>query len=485
MDVRTLPDLIVAPSRSEISARYRDALRWLYAFATFEHKPADAYRASKHNLDRMRALLARLGNPHEKFRSVHIAGTKGKGSTAALCDSILRAAGIQTGLYTSPHLHTFCERIRVNGALIPRAAVVEGVERLRAIQPEFPDVVVFELITALAFDYFARIGVEFVVVETGIGGRLDATNVITPSISIITSISYDHMEVLGDTLSKIAREKAGIIKPRVPVVVAPQKEEAVLAVFEEAARERGAALVQVSSALGFRISDFGHLPLRAVRGFRIVPIDQNLDFQTLALERSNFQRPASNFQSPITNYQLHLLGSHQLANAAAAIAAMKTLGIRDEAIRDGIAHTRWAGRFEILEREPYLIVDGAHNGDSARQLVATIDALLDGARVQWIFGASNDKDVRAMLVELLPRSPAIILTRAQHPRAVDPRELARLAEQLGASAIAIEKVADALAYAHHRANEFPVTVVTGSLFAVAEARALVLRARGEAIASDD
>ena len=174
MAIITLPQIIVA-SAPDIDARYRDALRWLYSFATYQDKPGDAYAASKLNLERMRAILARLGNPHEKFRAIHIAGTKGKGSTAAICDSILRAAGILTGLFTSPHLHTFRERIRVNGEMISREGMVEGLERLRALQPEFPNVIIFELITALAFDYFARAGTEYVVVETGIGGRLDAT----------------------------------------------------------------------------------------------------------------------------------------------------------------------------------------------------------------------------------------------------------------------------------------------------------------------
>ncbi len=204
MDVQTLHQTRYA--EPDTDAAYRDALNWLFSFATYQHKTADAYQASKLNLERIRSILAGLGNPHEKFQSVHIAGTKGKGSTAAVCESILRASGIRTGLYTSPHLHTFRERIRVNGELISRRKVVEGIDRLRKVPDQYPDVLVFELITALAFDYFARAGVEFAVIEVGLGGRLDATNVITPRVSIITSISFDHMAILGNTLAQIARD---------------------------------------------------------------------------------------------------------------------------------------------------------------------------------------------------------------------------------------------------------------------------------------
>ncbi len=468
MDITTLPEIIVA---SDTDMRYRDALRWLYAFATYQEKPGDVYAASKLNLDRMRAILARLGNPHEKFQSIHIAGTKGKGSTAALCDSILRAAGIRTGLFTSPHLHTFCERIRVNGEMVARAAVAEGIDRLRAIQPEYPDAVVFEWITALAFDHFARAGVAFAVVETGIGGRLDATNVITPRVSIITSISYDHMAVLGNTLAQIAREKAGIIKPGVPVVSSPQVEEA-RAVIEEVARARGVEWVAVESAWKSGILD-SEFKIRNSK-FVIRSVEQNLDFQQLEVKQL----------LPLSTYRLHLLGAHQATNAATAIAAMKTLGIGDAAIRAGVESARWAGRFEILERDPFIVVDGAHNRDSARQLVATIDALFDGARVQWIFGASNDKDIRGMLAEFVARSPALILTCAHHPRAVPPRELASIAAEFGAAAEIAENSVDALARARNRASEFDLTVVTGSLFVVADARAEILRGQGVAVEED-
>jgi len=490
------PTLTQHRTETNLAAQYRESLRWLFSFATYQHKTADAYQASKLNLDRMRAILGRLGNPHEKFQSVHIAGTKGKGSTAAISESILRAAGIRTGLYTSPHLHTFRERIRVGGELISEQEVVSGIARLQALQPEFRDAIVFEWITALAFDYFARARVEFAVVEVGIGGRLDSTNVVTPRVSVITSISYDHTKILGDTLTQIAREKTGIIKPGIPVVSAPQTDEARV-VIEEVARERGAELVEVDAKLGWQMAD---------GKWQMVSLEQNLDFQTFQLEQSS----TSNIQLPTSNLQLHLLGSHQLANAATAIAAMKALGARgvpisDTALRDGIQNARWQGRFEILEPDPkkesgvptplmaasdaavrrktYFIVDGAHNRDSARQLVQTVNTLFPNARVQWIFGASDDKDIRGMFAELTQRSGAFIVTRAKHPRASDPVGLAQWAREAGAEPAAVENIAQAIELARTR-REFDVTVATGSLFIVGEAREFILRERGEFVESD-
>jgi dihydrofolate synthase/folylpolyglutamate synthase len=473
MDTQTLSE---TRYETDVDSAYRDALSWLFSFATYQHKTADAYRASKLNLERIRAILAGLGNPHEKFQSVHVAGTKGKGSTAAMCESVLRASGVRTGLYTSPHLHTFRERIRLNGELISRQKVVEGIDRLRKVPDQHPDVLVFELITALAFDYFARSGVEFAVIEVGLGGRLDATNVTTPRVSIITSISLDHMAILGNTLAQIASEKAGIIKPRVPVISAPQREEAGQ-VIAQIAKERGAPLIAVGQSLEFKIQK---------SNFTIHAIEHTLDYQRLEIRQS----PPPGLQTPISRLELHLLGAHQLANASTAIAAMYELmaqgiQITDETIHQGIERTRWPGRFEILERRPFLIVDGAHNRDSTRQLVATINALFPKATVQWVFGASDDKDVRGMFSELLPRSAEIILTRANHPRASAPETLATLAIEFGAHEVTAKDTADALRLSRERMDCFDLTVITGSLFIVAEARGLVLQQHGEQVESDE
>lgn len=475
--------MALSPVEMQDSARadYIRALEWLFGFANYEVLPAIAYEAAKFNLDRIRGLLDALGNPQEKFQSVHIAGTKGKGSTAAICESILRAAGYKTGLYTSPHLHTFRERIVAGGALIPPEAVAEGVDRLKEIQPRFPELSVFELMTALAFDYFARAEVQTAVVEVGIGGRLDATNVITPRVSVLTSISYDHTTVLGDTISKIAVEKAGIIKPGVPVVSAPQEEEA-LAVFERIANKQKAPLTLVG------------------RDWKWELVAQNLveqDFRVTgqvppasAPREPNRDQIASDAASFSYDLRLHLLGAHQLTNATTAVAAVQVMAeavipVGSDAICTGVANARWPGRFEVLDRAPYLVVDGAHNRDSARQLVATINALLPGERVQWIFGASSDKDITGMFDELLTKSTELILTRSKHPRSADSHDLATLAQERGIVPVVAGNVAEALDLARWRANGTGAIVVTGSLFVVAEARAVTLRARGGFVESDD
>nr|NIV39504.1 bifunctional folylpolyglutamate synthase/dihydrofolate synthase [Anaerolineae bacterium] len=223
---------------------YRDALSYLYSFTDYEKRGFAAYAPEFYNLDRVRHLLALMGEPQRTFQAVHIAGTKGKGSTAAMIESVLRVAGYRTGLYTSPHLHSFRERIQVAGELIPEAGVIRLVEEMRPLVARVEGITTFEIITCLAFAWFAELGVEWTVVEVGLGGRLDATNVLEPQVTIITPISYDHVAILGDTLSQIAAEKAGIIKPGVPLVSAPQPEEALATICDVCDRQ-GAPLTLV------------------------------------------------------------------------------------------------------------------------------------------------------------------------------------------------------------------------------------------------
>ncbi len=471
---------------------YQAALDYIYSFIPSEMPTALAYSPHRYKLERMQRLLTALGDPHKKFRAVHIAGTKGKGSTAALIESILRSAGIRTALYTSPHLHSFRERMRVAGEMISQDEVAARTAKLQPLVAAIEGITTFEIITALAFDYFAAQNVDLAVIEVGLGGRLDATNVLQPLVSVITPISFDHMAILGDTLDKIAREKAGIIKPHTPVVIAPQREEA-RAVFEEVARERKAERITVESGLQFEIRN---------SKFVIHSLARNLNFQTLQLEiistlqpptsRSEAEIPRSlrdNSQSPITHYQLPLLGHHQLVNAATALAAIHVLraqgiAVSDEAISRGIANVEWKGRFEILSRAPYFILDGAHNADSAQQLTATLREYFPRAPVHFIFGASGDKDIEGMFAEILPRAASLTLTRSIHRRASDPTQLAALAEKYRVETAITPDVESALASAQARAERESVVCVTGSLFLVAAAREAWLTARGIAVEKD-
>lgn len=453
---------------------YRDALNYIFSLTNFEVTPATQYGSKTFDLSRMEWLVAGLDDPQHHFQSIHVAGTKGKGSTVAMIESVLRAAPYNTGLYTSPHLHTFRERIRVNGELISKEQVAAGIERIKPVADNLPKVTAFEVITALAFDYFAHRGVQFAGLEVGLGGRLDATNIVLPRVSVITSISYDHTAILGNTLTEIAGEKAGIIKPGIPAVTAPQHDEA-LGAIQATALERGAPLTQVSPDLRFAVS--------STRS-QVLLKSQRLDGQTFDVVSTTGPHVST------LTCHLPLLGHHQLVNAASALAALFVLRDRgvvipDEAIRAGFANVRWPGRFEILSREPFFILDGAHNADSARQLVQTLHKHLPGAPLHVIFGASNDKDIRGMFREIVPQASSLILTQSSNPRAADPVLLAGIAETYNVTASIAPDLDAAIAEALRRAHLGDVICVTGSLFVVAEARAAWLRQHGRTVESDE
>jgi dihydrofolate synthase/folylpolyglutamate synthase len=431
-----------------LKTAYRDTLKYLYHFTDYERRGFAAYAPEFYDLQRMNHLLALLGNPQRSFRSVHIAGTKGKGSTAAMIESVLRAAGHRTGLYTSPHLHTFRERIRVAGDLIPESEVVRLVEEMRPLVAQVPDITTFEVMTGLAFFWFAEQGVEWAVLEVGLGGRLDATNVVRPAVAVITSVSYDHTAILGETLAEIATEKAGIVKAGVPVVSAPQSDEA-RAVIEQICRRRGAPLTVVD---GDWTWEAGHA---------------NLDGQTFAVRHG---------KEVVTGLWLPLLGEHQLENATTAMATLSLLraggvDLPEAAIRDGFRSVRWPGRLEILGRAPLVVSDSAHNGESAAKLMATLRSVLEFQRLILILGASSDHVTPEVLTTLLSGVDLVIATRSRHPRASDPEWLRQRAEELGFHLEVSDTVPQALDLALAEAGPADLICFTGSVFVAAEARA--------------
>jgi dihydrofolate synthase/folylpolyglutamate synthase len=374
------------------------------------------------------------------------------------------------GFYTSPHLVDFSERIQVNGQSIPAEQLVALLDKMKPAIDAVQRLTTFEITTALAFQYFACRKADYAVVEVGLGGRLDATNVIDPMISVITSISYDHMGVLGNTLTKIAGEKAGIIKTRRPVVVAPQSEEALLPLLR-AAEENQSSLTMVG------------------RDYFFCGSDHNLDRQTLQVWKASDQPKMNlyieeNDQSwqPVT-LTIPLLGYHQIVNAATAYAALDTARLEglvtgDESIRKGFDKVVWPGRFEVLSKLPPVIIDSAHNRDSALKLRLALDDYLPGMPVILIFGASEDKDVTGMFMELLPRVSRIIATQSTHPRAMDANILVELAHQFGCPAEAVVPVEEALKIGLQLAegDEKGSAVVTaGSLFAAAAVRDIWFR----------
>jgi dihydrofolate synthase/folylpolyglutamate synthase len=410
--------------------RYADALRFLSTFTDYE-RMASRYVPADYDLGRMRRLLAALDNPERAFLSLHIAGTKGKGSTAHLAEAVLREAGYRTGLYTSPHLVDLRERIRLDGKPVSRddftrtMATLEP--HLRRLRPTY-----FETMTAAAFLLFAEKGVDYAVVEVGLGGRLDATNVILPVACAITTIDYDHMDKLGHTLTAIAGEKAGILKPGIPVVSSPQP-----AAARKVLLERSRPIFP-----RFRVLSKGGFVLKfMVEGRR---------------------------------FELPVLGDHQAANAATALALVERSGatVSPEAVRRAFRKIRLPGRVERVGRRPMLIVDAAHNPVSARALAAALESV-PRRRTVLVFGASADKDYKGMLKTLLPIADLAIFTKASSSRAASPSDLLRHAK--GRAALAVGGVARALALARKAAGPEDAIVVTGSFYVAGEALGLLNR----------
>lgn len=399
----------------------------------------------------MDELLGRLGNPHLKARTVHIAGSKGKGSVAAMVASVLTASGYTTGLFTSPHLHDLNERIRVDWEMVSNEELVVLVDRLR---PEieavneaatYGQLTTFEILTALGFTHFAQKGVDYQVIEVGLGGRLDATNVVHPEVCVITSISLEHTEVLGNTLAEIATEKSGIIKDGSRVVISPQAEE-VSTVIEEACRTHGAELLRVGRDITW------HNP-------------------RYELERQLFQ-----VKGRLGNYELSipLLGQYQLDNAAVAVAALEILaerspGITAETIRIGLERVQWEGRLQILSHKPLLVVDGAHNIDSIRRLRQALEQYFDYEYAILIIGLSADKNLSGMVSELVPFFVRVIVTRSIHPRAMATAPIVAEFARNGVKAEETDDISIALPRALDLAGDRDLICVTGSLFVVAGA----------------
>ncbi|HEX6289545.1 MAG TPA: folylpolyglutamate synthase/dihydrofolate synthase family protein [Herpetosiphonaceae bacterium] len=427
---------------------YQAALDYIYSFINYESKMPPTPQHARFNLGRMRWLLKELGDPQARFPSVVVAGTKGKGSTSAMLEAILRSAGYRTGLFTSPHLHSWRERIQVDRRLITQAEVVAYVAQLKPLVDRLDELgppTVFELATALALRYFADRQIDVAVLEVGLGGRYDTVNVVTPLVSAITPISFDHMAVLGATIEEIASAKAGIIKPGVPVVVAPQMPEALAVIRAEAAAQHASLFQAAPEGLEPVLSDSG---------------------------------PALPYPIAIRPEALGLGGAYQVENARAAVGAalllrQRGLSIADRALEAGLRVAWWPGRFEVLARQPTIVVDGAMNGASARRLRESL-ATLAHRRLLLVLGTSRDKDIAALARELVPQADAVVLTRSYHPRSAPVDLLAEHVRPLLRSAdcplLVTDDIPPAIEAARRMAAPDDLICVTGSLFVVAAAR---------------
>jgi dihydrofolate synthase / folylpolyglutamate synthase len=439
-------------SIADMENAYNAALDYLYSFVDYSLTRQLRYSEEKFNLDRIKKLMNLLGNPQSNYPVVHVAGTKGKGSTAAFIASVLQTAGYKVGLYTSPHLHDYTERIQINRIPISHESLVDEVEFIKKILPEVPEITTFEITTAIAFRFFSENQVDVAITEVGLGGKLDATNIVDPVISVITSLSYDHMNILGDTIEKIAAEKAGIIKDNRPVVIAPQVYKQVYPIIEQLAGQHQSQVIKVEEIYKYLS-----------------------ETHTLSGQEFTIQRKGHSGES--LKFSLHLLGFHQIENATTAYCVLnelKRLGFKidNNQIREGFFKTYWSCRFEVVSKSPLTIIDSAHNADSAEKLSNTIREYLGGKKVTLIFGVSEDKDVKGMLDFLLPISNVIIMTKSIHPRAMSPQQLKLAAKDYGRSAFVCETIEEALITAREMMNN-NVIVITGSLFVAAAAKEII------------
>jgi len=430
---------------------YSQAEEYLNSFVNYEQIPGISYAQPGYNLRHVEELLNRMGNPQLAARTIHIAGTKGKGSVAAMVAQVLSDSGYKTGLYTSPHLHTLRERISVDGSLISEAEFAAAMAEVKPFiesmkhDSAFRQLTYFEALTALVFAYFKKKRLDFQVLEVGLGGRLDATNVARPVICIITPISLDHTQILGNSLEEIAREKAGIIKSGCWVVFSPQPEEAA-SVITDICREKEAKVVQVGKDVTWH------------------KIGGDLHRQSLVIKGRT-----SKYQVSIP-----LLGDFQLENAVVAVATLEILAsagfaISAADIAQGLARVKWPGRFQILQQHPTVLVDGAHNVASMRRLMSNIKSYFSYKRIFLVFGTSCDKDIPGIINELVALSPQVIVTRTAHSRAAPLSTLVAEFTKRGIEPEIRETVAEAISRALSLADRTDIICVIGSLFVAGEA----------------
>ena len=427
-----------------------DLAMGLADFERSTHSPGH----SGFHLERVGLLADRLGRVHRAVPAIHVAGTKGKGSTSALITSILSSAGYTVGLFTSPHLHTVCERVRVGLEPISREEFAALVNQIwPAVQDvgsngPYGGVTFFEMMTVLAMTHFRNIGADFQVLEVGLGGRLDSTNIVTPEVSAITSISIDHAATLGDTIGKIATEKAGIIKPGVPCVIGPQWSPEAMYVFNQVADDRGSPMVTVSE----------HLAMRRV--------SSNLHGQSIVLTEDGRE------------YSLWtpLLGDHQIENVATAVAAVEVLrdrgyNVSDDSIEQGVREVCWPARFQIYVRDGKTVtVDGAHNPYSVGRLIETIGQVMDASRVVLVFGSLGGHSAEGMLEAFSGLAPDVVAVQSRHPRSAQASVTAETVRRMGLNLIGeFKAVAEGLRYAIDVAEPDDLILCSGSLALAAEA----------------
>ena len=453
----------VPVTRKKAGRTYESALKYLYAQTDYEQMLRVRYNRDTFSLDRMLRLSKELGDPHRKLLTAHIAGTKGKGSTCTMLASMLQACGLKVGLYTSPHICDIRERIMINGEKITQSAVAKLITRIEPlIEKMAPDKpTFFEIFTAMAFRYFADEGVDVAVIETGLGGRLDSTNILKPAVCGLTSISMDHMHQLGNTLGAIAQEKAGILKPEIPAISCSQAPEA-KRVLRKVAKAVGTPLMFTGEEIEF--------------SYRVESSRRD-GCQT----RICLTTPRSRFEHLV----VPLWGEHQALNCGLALAMfdqLKLSGLQldDAKAMEGLAKVRLPGRMEIISQDPRILVDGAHNAASVQALMRAIGQHVPYDSMVMVFGCAADKDITGIMDQVSTGADKVIFTRAAgNPRASRPEELAEIyAERSGREAQVCQSLREAMRVAVSAASREDLICVTGSFYLVGEVKTLVAKAGG-------
>ncbi len=431
---------------------HEETLKYLDSFVNYEKTGLDRTDASAFDLDKLRLALNKLGDPQKSYRSVHVAGTKGKGSVCAFVSSILRESGHRVGLYTSPHLVTPAERIAVNGEMIPQKDLADVVEKIRGVLPDAEKTFTyFEMFTLMAMVYFKARGVSHGVFETGLGGRLDATNVLDPDVCGITPISYDHMQVLGERIEEIAAEKAAIIKKGSRCVSSPQS-EAALGVIKRRCEETASSLSLVGDAITYDIRGLG-------------PEGSIFDIHG---EKGDYE-----------GCRVRMPGDFQVTNCATAAGICESLSgktggrIDPLALKRGIENAFVPGRMEVLSLRPAILIDGAQNGESAAKLRYSVERIFKYDRLILLLGLCRDKDIESVCAELAPAASEIVLTKAPAERAMDPHVIRGYIR--GRKVSITSDVREALGTALRIAKKNDLILATGSFYVIGEVRELLRR----------
>jgi len=429
---------------------YSDALDFLYSFVDYSLTRNLRYSPDKFNLDRMKQFMQVIGNPHTNYPIIHVAGTKGKGSTSAMITSILSEAGYRVGFYSSPHMVKFTERIKIGNEEISQQQLTSLVNELEKSVMRIGNLTTFEITTAIALKYFQNMKVDAAVVEVGMGGRLDATNVVDPVVSVITSISHDHTKFLGNTLVKIALEKAGIMKENKPVIIGRQKGK-IGEILVKEARQKKAIPILVQDNYCFSISS------------------HDLFGQKIVIRQKFVKNQFRNEKIMPFEAVIPLLGRHQAENALNAYCAIQTLRdlgfkVPQNAIRRGFEVVNWPGRFEVIHHKPLIIVDSAHNPDSFRKLRATIKDYIPNKKINFLFAASEDKAIKKMLEIIKPYVGQLIITRTSHPRAANICDILEAAKELGYKDIKYGEFDVMISDTLNSTNQSEVIVAAGSIF---------------------